>query len=179
MNYSEVKQIFRELKQTSPKDDLTAHIIFTEDSFDKPYSLLGRTYRFSSNNKAFWPHMFSNSIFACCLDGTDQGVRLDWYMAEEGNKDGWKVENCYILERMRDVAAIPYAERTEQEGGTVCYFFGDTSIRVRESCEEGKIHLEPVSGDQAACGEWIDLSVDRTHGYCTLLERYLNQKGGH
>ena len=33
MNYSEVKQIFQELKRTSPKEDLTAHIIFTEDSF--------------------------------------------------------------------------------------------------------------------------------------------------
>ena len=31
MNYSELKQIFRELKATSPRDDLTAHIIFTED----------------------------------------------------------------------------------------------------------------------------------------------------
>ena len=33
MVYAELKQIFRELKRTSPKDDLTAHIIFTEYSF--------------------------------------------------------------------------------------------------------------------------------------------------
>ncbi|MBD5149024.1 MAG: hypothetical protein HDT18_01290, partial [Oscillibacter sp.] len=54
MNYSELKEIFQELKRTSPKEDLTAHIIFTEDSFDKPYSLLSRTYLISSDNKAFW-----------------------------------------------------------------------------------------------------------------------------
>lgn len=55
MNYAKVKQAFRELKQNSPKEDLTAHITFTEDSFAKPNSLLSRTYRFSSDNKAFWP----------------------------------------------------------------------------------------------------------------------------
>ncbi len=35
MNYAELKQIFRELKSSSPKDDLTAHIIFTEGSFNQ------------------------------------------------------------------------------------------------------------------------------------------------
>ena len=180
MNYSELKQIFRELKATSPRDDLTAHIIFTEDSFRKPYSLLSRTYRISSDNKAFWPNMGGYSIFAYCLDVTsDQGVRLDWYMAEEGNADGWKVEDCYILEQMRDATTIPNVTRMEQDDGTVCYFFGDTCIRVHESHEDGKIHLEPVSGDQTACGEWVDLTIDRVYGYCTLLERHLNRKEGH
>ena len=179
MNYSELKQIFRELKATSPRDDLTAHIIFTEDSFATQYLLLSRTYRFSSDNKGFYPHMFSNSIFAYCLDKTsDQGVRLDWYMAEEGNPGGWKVEDCYILEQMRDVAAIPHYCRTEQDDGTICYFFGNTCIRVRESHENGKIHLKPVAGDQTACSEWVDLPIDRVYGYCTLLERHLNKMGG-
>ena len=179
MNYSELKQIFRELKATSPRDDLTAHIIFTEDSFDKPYPLLSRTYRFNSDNKGVRPRMFSNSIFAYCLDKTsDQGVRLDWYMEEEGNVGGWKVEDCYILEQMRDTAAIPNLTRMEQDDGTVCYFFGDTCIRVRESEDNEKIRLEPVSGDQTACGEWVELPIDRVHGYCTLLERHLNKLGG-
>ncbi len=53
MDYAELKQIFWELKRTSPREDLTAHIIFTEDSFDKPYSLLSRTYCISSNLKPF------------------------------------------------------------------------------------------------------------------------------
>ena len=177
MNYRELKEIFQELKRTSPREDLTAHIIFTEDSFTREYPLLSRTYRVSSDNKAFWPNMGGYSIFAYCLDVTsDQGVRLDWYMEEEGNPGGWKVEDCYVLERMRDTAAIPALSRTEQDDGTVCYFFGDTTIRVRESRENGKLRLEPVAGDLTACGEWSDLSIDRVYGYCTLLERQLNKE---
>ncbi len=176
MNYTDMKQIFQDLKRNSPKEDLTAHITFTEDSFASQYSLLSRTYLVSSDNKAFWPNMGGYSIFAYCLDVTsDQGVRLDWYMEEEGNVDGWKVENCYILERMRDVAAIPGAIRTEQEDGSVCYFFGDTCIRVNESTVNGKVQLKPLSGNQTACGEWVDLAVDQVYGYCTLLERHLNR----
>ena len=179
MNYSEIKQIFQELNRAAPKAKLTAHLIFTEDSFAKEYPLLSRTYRISSDNKAFWPNMGGYSIFGYCLDVTsDQGVRLDYYMAEERDINGWKVEDCYILEQMRDVKAIPNAAKTEQEDGTICYFFGDTSIRVRESCEDGKIRLEPVRGDQTACGEWVELSIDRVYGYCTLLERHLNRKEG-
>lgn len=177
MNYSEVKQIFQELKRTSPRENLTAHIIFTEDSFATRYPLLSRTYSVSSDNKAFWPNMGGYSIFAYCLDKTsDQGVRLDWYMAEEGNPGGWKVEDCYILEQMRDTAAIPNYSRTMQIDGTAFYFFGDTCIRVREAHEKDTIHLEPVAGDQTACGEWVDLPIDRVYGYCTLLERHFNRR---
>lgn len=179
MNYSELKQVFQELKRTSPRENLTAHIVFTKDSFTKEYPLLSRTYSVSSNNNGFWTGLISRSIFAYCLDITsDQGVRLDWYMADEGNPDGWKVEDCYILEQMRDAAAIPQCYRTEQNDGTVCYFFGDTCIRVRESYKEGKIRLAPVAGDQTACGEWVELSIDRVYGYCTLLEWHLNRKDG-
>ena len=109
---------------------------------------------------------------------SDQGVRLDYYMAEERDINGWKVEDCYILERMRDAAAISHYYRTEQDDGTICYFFDDTCIRVRESGDNGKIRLEPVSGDQTACGEWVELPIDRVYGYCTLLERHLNKMGG-
>lgn len=177
MTYTELKQIFCELKCASPKENLTAHIIFTEDSFDKRYSLLSRSYLVSNDNKGFWPRMFSRSIFAYCLDVTsDQGIRLDWHMAEEGNPGGWKVEDCYILEHMRDVTTIPSVTRTEQEDGSVCYFFGDTCIRANESIVNGKVHLEPLSGDQTACGEWVDISIDQVYGYCTLLERHLNRR---
>lgn len=176
MNYAELKQIFRGLKQDSPKEDLTAHVVFTEDSFDQHYPLLSRTYCFTSNNKAFWPNMGGYSIFASCLNGTDQGVRLDWYMAEEGNPGGWKVEECYILEQMRDAKAIPHLSKGRSTDGAVCYFFGDTCIQAREAEKDGKICLEPLAGNQVACGEWIDLSIDRVYGYCTLLERHLNKE---
>ncbi len=182
MNYSELKQIFRELKATSPRDDLTAHVIFTEDSFKKTYSLLSRTYCISSDNKAFWPNMGGYSIFGYCLDKTsDQGVRLDWYMAEEGNPGGWKVEDCYILEQMRDAEAIPDLTRIEVDDGTICYGFGSSNIciRVCETNENGKVKLEPLAGNHEVDGQWVDLPIDRVYGYCALLERHLNRKGGH
>lgn len=180
MTYSEMKNTFQELKRSSPREDLTAHIIFTEDSFAVPYPLLSRTYLVSNDNKAFWPNIGGYSIFAYCLDkNSDQGVRLDWYMADEGNAGGWKVQECYILEHMRDAAAIPRAERAEQEDGTICWFFGDTSIKAREVTEDGRTCLEPVSGDQAACGQWAELPIDRVYGYCTLLERHINGRQHH
>ena len=180
MDYAELKQIFRELKRISPREDLTAHIIFTEDSFNKPYSLFSRTYRISSDNKAFWPNMGGYSIFGYCLDGTDQGVRLDYYMAEERDINGWKVEDCYILEQMRDAEAICDLTRIELEDDTICYGFGsnNTCIRVCETNDSWKIRLEPLAGNQMIDGKWVDLTIDRVYGYCTLLERQLNRRHG-
>ena len=71
-------------------------VVFTEDSFTKPYTEKSRSYRFTSDNKAFLANQCSNSIFADCLDGTDDGVRIDWYMHDP--KMPWKVEYCYLLE---------------------------------------------------------------------------------
>ena len=172
MKYSELKQVFCDWNHDRPTQELTAHIIFTEDSFDKEYSLLSRTYRITSNEKAFWSKTGSRSIFGYCLDVTsDQGVRLDWYMADEGDPGGWKVQDCYILERMRDATDIPNAERVVQSDGTVCYFFGGTTIHVNEVLHDGKRKLEPIAGDQAAYGEWEDLSIDQLCGYGFLLEK--------
>ena len=75
------------------KEKLRGVVVFTEDSFTKPYTEQERSYQFTSDNKAFLAHQSSNSIFADCLDGKDDGVRIDWYMG-----DGWKVEYCYLLE---------------------------------------------------------------------------------
>lgn len=174
MTYSELKQIFCDLNREHPTQKLTAHIIFTEDSFTKQYPLLSRTYRITSEEKAFWSRVGSRSIFAYCLDKTsDQGVRLDWYMAEEGNPGGWKVEACYILERMQDANAISKAQRQVQEDETVCHFIGNTTLRVNETMVDGMVSLESIAGDQVACGEWSELSIDKLHGYCFLLEKYL------
>ena len=176
MTYPELRAAFGEWERNGPVQHLTAHIIFTVDSFDREYSLLPRTYVVSSNNKAFRPNMGGYSIFGDSLDGTDIGVRLEGYMAEEGNPGGWKVEDCYVLEQMRDVEAIPNLSRVEQGDGTVCYFFGDTTIRAEENVEDGKLCLTPISGDQVGPDGWGDLEMDRVYGYCTLLERQLNKK---
>ena len=75
---------------------------------------------------------------------------------------------------MRDEAAIPHLTRTEQGDGTVCYFFGDTTIRVIEAQAADNILLTPVSGDQVACGEWVELDEEQVHRYCKLLAQCLN-----
>ena len=175
MTYPELKTTFCKLNETSHGKDLTAHIVFTEDSFDRPYPLIGRTYRISSDNKAFRPDMGGYSIFAWCLDpSSDQGVRLDRYMADEGAPDGWKVQECYVLEHMPDAEAIPRAERTELDDGTVVYAFGGTRVRVLETEDRGETCLEPIEGDQASGGERKDLHMDRLFGCCALLRRHIS-----
>lgn len=99
MTYNEMKAIFRnhEKNNTGGKH-LVGCIVFTSDSFSAEYSEDSRTYRVSSDCKAFVPGMGGYSIFGSSLDGSDMDVRLDWYMADEkGGKEGWKVERCYLL----------------------------------------------------------------------------------
>lgn len=81
------------------------------------------------------------------------------------------VNSCSPL---RDEAAISHFDRAEQEDGSVCYFFGDTTIRVIEARAERSIRLIPVSGDQIACGEWVELDEEQVRRYCDLLSRHLN-----
>lgn len=75
---------------------LEAVVVFTEDSWNKPYTETQRSYQLSSDNKAFLPNQLGYSIFGDCLDGTDLGVRLDWYMRASENP--WKVDYCYLIE---------------------------------------------------------------------------------
>lgn len=99
ITYGELAALFRQHEGTCPEKHLTGCVVFTEDSFEKPYSLESRSYVVSSNNKAYRPCMGGYSIFASNLDGSDPHVRLEAYMAEErGGKDGWKVEYCYLME---------------------------------------------------------------------------------
>lgn len=106
MTYQEMKNHFREVEKECG-EHITGYIVFSQDSFTKPYSLESRTYVVSSDNKAFQPNKGGYSIFAEALDGTDQGVRLEQYMAEEyGGKDGWKVERCYMKNDSREMLDI-------------------------------------------------------------------------
>lgn len=100
MTYQELKKYFRHHESTYPESHLTAYITFS--SFGpletRTFSNRGRTYAVSSNCKAFIPNMGGYSIFGTALDGSDNGVRLDYYMQEErAGKDGWQVNDCCIL----------------------------------------------------------------------------------
>lgn len=72
-----------------------AVIVFKEESFDKSYSELERSYMISRDNKWFKPYALGNSLFGNCLDGKDLGVRLDWYMKDEYRP--WLIDYCYIF----------------------------------------------------------------------------------
>lgn len=72
--------------------ELSAIVVMTEDSFTELYSERSRSYRItSSNGKLFFDGMCGNSVWGSCLDGTDQNIRLDYYIGHP-----WKVERCYI-----------------------------------------------------------------------------------
>lgn len=99
ITYNDLARIFREHEHTHNQNapHLTGCIVFTEDSFNRPYSLESRTYRVSSDNKAFQPNKGGYSIYGSAIDGSDPLVRLEGYMAaEKGGKDGWCVDYCYL-----------------------------------------------------------------------------------
>ena len=99
MTFKEVMRHFSEhnKKPNWTKNILKAVIVFTEDSFTREYSEESRSYEIRSDNNTF-RNSISNSLFGYCLDGTDQGVRLDAYMKFYGNEPGWKVDYCYLVE---------------------------------------------------------------------------------
>ena len=108
VTYSELVSYYKAVEHSKTGKRLSGYIVFTEDSFTAPYSELARTYRVSSDNKAFQPGMGGYSIYGSALDGTDSCVRLEQYMAvERGGKNGWKIERCYVkteeLEQVKDL----------------------------------------------------------------------------
>ena len=116
MSYSKMRDLFRSVEDTM-KGHVTGQIVFTPDSFSKLFSEESRTYIVSSDNKAFQANMSGYSIFASCKDGTDNGIRLEAYMAaEKGGKEGWKVERCYMsqAELNRAQAMTQDVSREEQ-----------------------------------------------------------------
>lgn len=95
MSYPQLKAHFRQAEKE--RNHTTGYIVFTDDSFDKPYTEEQRTYVVSSNNKAFIEGMGGYSIYASSLDGSDKCVRLEAYMADEhGGKDGSATSPSHI-----------------------------------------------------------------------------------
>lgn len=118
MTYKEMTSLFHAVENTHG-GHVEGFIVFTEDSFTKPYSEESRTYGLSSNNKAFQPNMSGYSIYGSCKDGTDPCVRLEAYMAaEKGGKDGWKIERCYMsqaeVDKANHIIEAHRDERTEE-----------------------------------------------------------------
>lgn len=99
MTYHELRDLFVEHNKTQLAKPVSACIVFAESNWpDRHYPLCSRTYEVSSDNKAFRSSCCSTSLIGSCMDGSDQGVRLDWYMEDFGNKGGWVVDHCYLKE---------------------------------------------------------------------------------
>ena len=110
MTYAELTSKFREAERVG-KEHLQGYIVFSSDSFEKPYSEEARTYVVSSDNKAFQPNMGGYSIYGSSLDGSDKMVRLEQYMAsEKGGKDGWKIEKCYMKGTEKEMIDIIFGD---------------------------------------------------------------------
>lgn len=100
MTFAEVCDLFykhneeKGCTQFSDNERLTAVVVFKLGPwFNAEYTEIQRSYRFVSDNKYFLPDMCGNSIYANCLDGSENGVRLDWYLGK------WEVDYCYIEEK--------------------------------------------------------------------------------
>ena len=102
MTFAEMRSRFCEAENEG-KEHLSGYIVFTQDSFDKPYDEKSRTYAVSSDNKAFKAGLGGYSIYGSCLDGSDPCVRLDGYMRGE---NAWKIEKCYLKEASREMLDI-------------------------------------------------------------------------
>ena len=85
---------FQDLKRNNNWND--AVLVFKKESFNEDYSVEERSYAITRDAKYFDAKMISSSLFGNCLDGKDNGVRLDLYMDKE--EKPWIVEYCYILD---------------------------------------------------------------------------------
>lgn len=176
MRYPELKAAFQAHERSGRGGHLHAVLVFAQEN-GGACPRLSRSYIISSGSEAFRPGMCGRSICGSRLDGKDEHIRLEQYIKDEaGRDDAWEVEDCYILEHMRDVAAIRSCQQTGQGDGTIAFHFGDTAIRARVSPSRGACRLMPVCGDQVACGEWNDLEIDQVAAYCVLIQESLGQR---
>ena len=114
ITYQELTRRFIEAEKQGKH--LKGYIVFTADSFPKPYTAFERTYVVSSDNKAFQSGQGGYSIYGSSLDGEDVCVRLDRLMADEyGGKDGFKIERCYMLLDEVDRAEPPLKPPASKE----------------------------------------------------------------
>lgn len=68
---------------------ISAVIVYAQSNFTREYSEESRSYRVDNQSgKAFFHGMIGNSIYGECLDGSEDGIRLDAYH--------WTIEKCYF-----------------------------------------------------------------------------------
>ena len=113
MSYNEMASLFS-LANNRGLPPVVGYVVFTSDSFDKPYNEESRTYRISSNNKAYQSGMGGYSIYASCLDGTNPCLRLEGYLRGE---NAWKIEKCYMKkdDYNKLKVALSQTEKTRQD----------------------------------------------------------------
>lgn len=175
MTYELFKRLFRAGNEAGAKGEVTMHIVFDEGSFPEPLPKESRTYAVSSRCEAFMPGEGS-AIPGRRLDDPDgRSVRLDQLMADEGNPGGWRIEETYVREFMPDAYQVFFIPRAEHQNDMIRYCFGDTDVLARKTRQNGRIRLEPISGARLDGGARIGLPADRVYGYCTMLERHLNE----
>jgi hypothetical protein len=66
-------------------------IVFKKDNWKTEYSLESRSYRVNNIDNYFDKDKISQAWWASNLDGTDNNIRLDYYIND------WKIDYCYIL----------------------------------------------------------------------------------
>lgn len=72
----------------------TAVIVFKQSNFKQEYSVKSRSYRTHSDQWGWDYSKMGNCRIGDCLDGTDQGVRLDYY--------DWEIEYWYFEDEGHD-----------------------------------------------------------------------------
>ena len=73
-------------------------VVFKQNpTWKKQYSEKSRSYEVGGWCNLFYSNLISTSVFGNCLDGSENGVRLDWYMHADKPEERWKVDYCYIL----------------------------------------------------------------------------------
>lgn len=98
MSYNEMTKAFCDFNRTHDhtKEQIYAVVVLKAENWHEKKSLESRSYKVSSDNKAFIDGMGGYSIFAENLDKTDY-CRLDWYLDSE--KGLWAVDYCYMLDQ--------------------------------------------------------------------------------
>ena len=90
VTFSQLQEIFADTQ------DKYALITYKQQKdWKKEYSEQSRTYMVGSYNKYFQSGKCGKSMFGHCIDGTDVGVRLDWY--------NWEIEKVMLLETQEEI----------------------------------------------------------------------------